>query len=49
MLNSNAQAVVSATNVTGDTSVTWIPQLNVHIPPNAIGGTYTAVVTYSVS
>jgi uncharacterized repeat protein (TIGR01451 family)/fimbrial isopeptide formation D2 family protein len=49
VLNTNAQAVVSATNVQGDTSATWTPVLDVHIPSNAVGGTYTAVVTHSVS
>jgi uncharacterized repeat protein (TIGR01451 family) len=48
-LNTTPQTVVSASNVQGNTSVTWTPLLKVHIPAGAIGGTYTAVVTHSVS
>ncbi|HXS62251.1 MAG TPA: putative Ig domain-containing protein [Streptosporangiaceae bacterium] len=48
-VNVNPQAVVSATNVNGDTSATWTPNLDVHIPAGAVAGNYTAVVTHSVS
>jgi hypothetical protein len=43
------QAVVSATNVAGNTSVSWDPTVQVAIPANAISGDYTATITHSVS
>jgi uncharacterized repeat protein (TIGR01451 family) len=49
VLNSTPQTVVTATNVQGNTTVTWNPLLRVHIPPNAVAGTYAGVVTHSVS
>jgi hypothetical protein len=48
-LASSPQAVVSATNVGGNTSATWNPVITVHIPPGAIAGTYVATITHSVS
>ena len=48
-LSASPQAVVNATNVTGDTTANWIPAIKVTIPAGTIGGTYTAAITYSVS
>jgi large repetitive protein len=48
-LSGNALGVVTADNVAGNTSVTWNPVIQVQVPSGAIGGTYTAVVTHSVS
>lgn len=48
-LSTSPQAVVSATNVTGNTTVTWNPTVKVTIPPGAVSGSYTAVITHSVS
>ena len=41
--------MVTATNVNGNTTVTWNPAINISIPGSAIGGTYTATITHSVS
>jgi hypothetical protein len=41
--------VVSATNVDGNTTVTWDPVIQVAVPAGAIGGVYTATITHSVS
>ena len=35
--------------MTGNTTATWNPLINIHIPATAIGGTYTATMTHSVS
>jgi large repetitive protein len=48
-LSSSPQAVVSATDVDGNTTATWTPVIDVQVPASAIGGTYTAVITNSVS
>ena len=48
-LSGTPQAVVSATNVDGNTTVTWNPAIQITIPPAAIGGAYTATITHSVS
>ena len=48
-LSGNPEAVVSATNVAGNTTVTWNPSVQVTVPGGAIAGTYTATVTHSVS
>jgi hypothetical protein len=48
-LSGSPQAVVSATNVDGNTTVTWNPTIQVAVPAGAIGGTYTATITHSVS
>ena len=48
-LSGNPQAVVSATNVDGNTAATWNPLIQVTVPAGAIGGTYTATITHSVS
>jgi hypothetical protein len=48
-LSPNPQAVVSATNVDGNTTVTWNPLIQVAVPGGAIGGTYTGTITHSVS
>jgi uncharacterized repeat protein (TIGR01451 family) len=48
-LSASPQAVVSATNVAGNTSVSWDPAIEVNVPANAISGGYTATITHSVS
>jgi uncharacterized repeat protein (TIGR01451 family) len=48
-LSASPQAVVSATNVAGNTTVTWDPTVRVRIPSTAISGDYTATITHSVS
>ena len=48
-LSGSPQAVVSATQVDGDTGVTWDPVIHVTVPAGAIGGAYTATITHSVS
>jgi hypothetical protein len=48
-LSANPKAVVTATNVAGNTTVTWDPTIAVIIPVSAIAGNYTATITHSVS
>ena len=48
-LSGSPEAVVSATNVGGNTSVTWNPSLQIAVPGGAIVGTYSATITHSVS
>jgi large repetitive protein len=48
-LSATPKTVVTATNVNGNTTVTWNPIINIKIPGSAIGGTYTATITQSVS
>jgi hypothetical protein len=48
-LSTAPQAVVTATGVTGNTTATWNPLINVSVPATAVGGTYTATITHSVS
>jgi uncharacterized repeat protein (TIGR01451 family) len=48
-LSSSAQAVVTATDVQGDNSVTWNPAIQVSVPSGAVAGTYQATITHSVS
>ena len=39
----------SATSETGDTVVTWDPQITITLPPAAVNGTYTGTITHSVA
>jgi uncharacterized repeat protein (TIGR01451 family) len=48
-LSTSPQAVVSATNVNGNTTVTWDPTIDISVPGSAVSGTYTATITHSVS
>ena len=48
-LSPNPQDVVNATNVDGNTTVTWNPLIQVTVPGGAIGGTYTGTIVHSVS
>ena len=48
-LSASPQAVVSATNVAGNTAVSWDPTIAVSVPATAVGGDYTATITHSVS
>jgi uncharacterized repeat protein (TIGR01451 family) len=48
-LSGNPQAVAGTTSVGGNTTDTWDPTLQVAVPAGAIGGTYTATITHSVS
>jgi hypothetical protein len=49
VLASTAQAVVAATNVDGDNSAAWNPVIQVLVPSGAVGGLYSATITYSVT
>ena len=44
-----AQAVVTATDVDGDNSVTWNPTIRVSVPAGAVAGHYLATITHSVA
>ena len=48
-LTTAPQAVVTAANVTGNTTASWNPLINVSVPATAVGGLYTATITHSVS
>ena len=48
-LSGSPQAVVSATNVNGNTTVTWDPTIQVAVPAGAVAGTYSATITHSVA
>jgi uncharacterized repeat protein (TIGR01451 family) len=48
-LSATPQAIVNATNVAGNTTVTWNPTIQVTIPGTAVGGAYSATITHSVS
>ena len=48
-LSGSPEAVVSATNVGGNNSVTWNPSLQIAVPGGAIVGIYSATITHSVS
>jgi uncharacterized repeat protein (TIGR01451 family) len=48
-LSTSPQAVVSATNVSGNTTVSWDPTIQVSVPATAVSGDYTATITHSVS
>ena len=48
-LSANPQDVVSATNVAGNTAVSWDPVIAVAVPGGAIGGAYSATIVHSVS
>jgi uncharacterized repeat protein (TIGR01451 family) len=48
-LSANPQDIVSATNVDGNTAVTWNPVIGVAVPGGAIGGTYSGTIVHSVT
>ncbi len=48
-LSATPKTVVTATNVNGNTTVIWNPIISIRIPGSAIGGTYTATISQSVS
>ena len=48
-LATGAQAVVNATNVGGDTAVSWNPQIQVAVPGGAVAGNYSGTIYHSVS
>ena len=48
-LSPNPQDIVNATNVDGNTAVTWNPLIQITIPGGAIGGTYTGTIVHSVT
>jgi uncharacterized repeat protein (TIGR01451 family) len=48
-LSTTPQAVVSATNVAGNTTATWNPLISVSVPSTIIAGPYTGTITHSVS
>jgi uncharacterized repeat protein (TIGR01451 family) len=47
-LSTAPQAVVSTTNVGGNTTATWNPLIQVSVPATAIAGPYTGTITHSV-
>jgi uncharacterized repeat protein (TIGR01451 family) len=49
VLSSAPRGVVSATNVVGDNSASWNPEIQVSVPSGAVDGLYTATITESVS
>jgi uncharacterized repeat protein (TIGR01451 family) len=48
-LSSAMQVVAQATEVNGDNSATWSPLIQVAVPSQAVVGTYSAIITQSVS
>lgn len=48
-LSNDAQTVIAATGIVGDNTASWDPALSVAVPASAVGGTYTATLTQSVS
>jgi WxL domain surface cell wall-binding len=48
-LSTALQAVAQATNVNGDNSAAWSPLIQVAVPSGAVAGTYSAIITHSVS
>ncbi len=48
-LSTAPQAVVSVTNVAGNTSAAWNPLIQVSVPATAVAGPYTATIVHSVS
>ncbi|HUN37853.1 MAG TPA: hypothetical protein VMU95_38175 [Trebonia sp.] len=48
-LSGSPQTVVTATGIVGDDTASWNPNMSVAVPANAVGGTYTATLTHSVS
>ena len=48
-LTAAPQAVVTATNVGGNTFAAWTPVIVVSVPPTAVAGAYAATITHSVS
>jgi len=48
-LSTALQAVAQATNVHGGNSAAWSPLIQVAVPSGAVVGTYSAIITHSVS
>jgi uncharacterized repeat protein (TIGR01451 family) len=48
-LSQSPQGVVNATNVNGNTTVTWNPVVQVKVPAGAVRGAYSATIVQSVS
>jgi uncharacterized repeat protein (TIGR01451 family) len=48
-LGANPQAVASATNVAGNTGVSWNPEIQLAVPGGAVGGSYSGTIYHSVS
>ncbi len=49
ILNAGPQPIVSATSVGSNNSASWNPAISLTVPPDAVGGPYTATITESVS
>jgi len=49
ILSGTAQSIVAATGANGDNSATWKAALAVSVPASAVAGTYSGVITCSVS
>jgi hypothetical protein len=48
-LSTDPLAVVSTTNVAGNTSAAWNPLIQISVPATAVAGTYTGTITHSVA
>jgi hypothetical protein len=48
-LDNQPQTVVTGTEGVGNNTATWNPTLAVHVPAQAVAGTYTGTLTQSVS
>ena len=48
-LEASPQPVVSATNVAGNTAVSWNPLIAIAVPDGAVGGNYSAIIVHSTS
>ena len=48
-LSNTVQTVAAATGIVGDDTASWDPALSIAVPASALGGTYTATLTESVS
>jgi hypothetical protein len=48
-LDHEPQTVVTGTAGVGNNTASWDPTLTVHVPPQAVTGTYTGTLTQSVS
>jgi hypothetical protein len=49
LLAGTVQTAVAATGIVGNNTASWDPALSVAIPAGAVAGTYSGVVTQSVS
>ncbi|HET7015802.1 MAG TPA: hypothetical protein VFI65_17915 [Streptosporangiaceae bacterium] len=48
-MSNSTQTVVTGSAGVGDNSASWDPTITVHVPANAVNGTYTGTIAHSVS